>query len=255
MIGPARGSVARRLAGLRERIAALALGFGRQVPPGRVSAFLPLTQATDAELERLCLEAAGWIRAAASVSMRELSARVVSGPRWPDIWPGEHYRLLAGMVTVLKPRRIVEIGTYTGLSALAMRQQLEPGAEIVTFDVVPWRSLQNTCLRDEDFAAGDFRQVLADLARAGDFRTHEGLLRGAHIIFIDGPKDGVFEPTFLALLSATHFERAPLLVLDDIRFPNMVPLWERISAPKLDLSSFGHWSGTGVVRWRTGALG
>jgi hypothetical protein len=51
-------------------------------------------------------------------------------------------------------------------------------------------------------------------------------------------------------------ELAPqaLLVMDDIRFPNMAPLWHRIAAPKADFTSFGHWSGTGVVRWRRGAL-
>jgi hypothetical protein len=38
-----------------------------------------------------------------------------------------------------------------------------------------------------------------------------------------------------------------LLILDDIRFTNMIPLWRAISSPKLDLSSFGHWSGTGLV--------
>jgi hypothetical protein len=38
-----------------------------------------------------------------------------------------------------------------------------------------------------------------------------------------------------------------LLILDDIRFMNMIRLWRGIASPKLDLSSFGHWSGTGLV--------
>jgi hypothetical protein len=34
---------------------------------------------------------------------------------------------------------------------------------------------------------------------------------------------------------------------DDIRFVNMVDNWNAIASPKLDLTSFGHWSGTGLV--------
>ena len=249
-----RAGSLRRITALRERLAAMALGFARQVPPAHISVFLPVEKATDAELERLCLEAADWIRAAAACSMDAVSRRVVSGPRWPEVWPGEHYRLLAGMVAATKPRRIVEIGTHTGLSALAMLQHLGSGADIVTFDVAPWRSFGNSCLHETDFAPGRLSQVVGDLSSEGEFAKHEPLLRAADMIFVDGPKDGVFEPAFLARLSAVNFDQSPLLVLDDIRFPNMVMLWERITAAKLDLTSFGHWSGTGVVRWRTGAL-
>ena len=38
-----------------------------------------------------------------------------------------------------------------------------------------------------------------------------------------------------------------LLIMDDIKFINMIDLWRNIKSPKIDLSSFGHWSGTGVV--------
>src|SRR4051794_16703107 len=35
-------------------------------------------------------------------------------------WPGEHYRLLAGLVSLLQPSLVVEIGTYRGHSALSL---------------------------------------------------------------------------------------------------------------------------------------
>jgi hypothetical protein len=38
-----------------------------------------------------------------------------------------------------------------------------------------------------------------------------------------------------------------LLIVDDIQFVNMIDFWRSISSPKLDVSSFGHWSGTGIV--------
>ena len=38
------------------------------------------------------------------------------------------------------------------------------------------------------------------------------------------------------------------MVLDDIRFAGMQDLWKnQISFPRIDLGSFGHFSGTGVV--------
>jgi hypothetical protein len=38
-----------------------------------------------------------------------------------------------------------------------------------------------------------------------------------------------------------------ILIIDDIKFINMIDLWINIESPKIDISSFGHWSGTGIV--------
>ena len=37
------------------------------------------------------------------------------------------------------------------------------------------------------------------------------------------------------------------LFLDDIRFTSELLSWRRIQSPKIDLTSFGHFSGTGLV--------
>jgi hypothetical protein len=42
-------------------------------------------------------------------------------------------------------------------------------------------------------------------------------------------------------------------MFDDIRLWNMLRTWRTINRPKLDLTSFGHWSGTGLVDW-TGTI-
>jgi hypothetical protein len=42
---------------------------------------------------------------------------------------------------------------------------------------------------------------------------------------------------------------APVLVFDDTRVRNMLHTWRDVRRPKLDLTSFGHWSGTGLVHW------
>ncbi|MGH7312141.1 MAG: hypothetical protein ACREJV_03130 [Candidatus Rokuibacteriota bacterium] len=86
---------------------------------------------------------------------------------------------------------MIEIGTATGLSALAMRQHLPAGGRLSTFDSRAWGSFADTCLRPEDFADGSLAQI---------------------------------------------------------RW-NMLAIWREIRMPKLDVTSFGHWSGTGLVEW------
>ena len=51
----------------------------------------------------------------------------------------------------------------------------------------------------------------------------------------------------IAQLIKLNKKKNKLLIVDDIQFVNMVDFWRGIVSPKLDMSSFGHWSGTGVV--------
>jgi len=173
------------------------------------------------------------------------------GLAWrPDCWPGEHYRLLAGVVAHLQPRTVIEIGTDKGISALSLLQHLPAGGRLVTFDLVPWDRIPGTCLRPEDFRDGRLRQELADLSRPDAFERFAPLLAGADLLFVDGPKDRKFEPAFAARLDTLRFASPPWAIFDDIRDLNMLRFWRELKKPKLDLSSFGHWTGTGLVRWR-----
>ena len=79
------------------------------------------------------------------------------------------------------------------------------------------------------------------------FKKHLSLLNHAELIFCDVPKDGVFEQKFLTNMSLVRPTSTCLLVLDDIRLLNMIDIWRAIRSPKLDLTSFGHWAGTGLV--------
>lgn len=159
-------------------------------------------------------------------------------------YPGEHYRLLKALVTLLEPESIVEIGTFTGMGSFALAQAAR--GSLHTFDVVPWRNFESH-LRDSDFAGGRLIQHLADLADPDQFQSHQPLLDSSTLIFLDGPKDGSFEARLLAQLTRLAPRAGRILVIDDIRFVNMVDNWNAIASPKLDLTSFGHWSGTGLV--------
>jgi len=183
------------------------------------------------------------------LDLDDVSRRMKSSPRWPDVWPGEHYRLLAGFVAHLQPRIVVEIGTLAGLSALSLKKYLPRDSKLVTFDLVPWNEVPDTCLVPEDFADGRLVQNLANLADPAAFRKHADTLAEAGLIFVDGPKDGKFEPAFARLMDGFSFKTEPWVIFDDIRDLNMLQFWRDIAHPKLDISSFGHWTGTGLVRW------
>jgi len=168
-----------------------------------------------------------------------------------QIYPGEHYRLIQGLTWALGAKLFVEIGTHTGLGSFAALQN--PGVHVHTFDLIPWQNFQSH-LTSADFASGRVVQSLADLSQKDAFRAHETILNSADIIFLDAPKDGVFEYKFLERLRLLRPTSQRLLLIDDIRFVNMFQLWRSIRSPKLDISSFGHWSGTGLVDISDGLL-
>ena len=57
------------------------------------------------------------------------------------------------------------------------------------------------------------------------------------------------EKALLNNLAGLTFTNDPIVMFDDIRLLNMIEQWRALPRPKLDLTSFGHWSGTGLVDW------
>ena len=194
----------------------------------------------------VALEAIGNAR---EVSLEDLSARMKNPPYYPNIWPGEHYKLLAGLVLSLKPKVIVEIGTGSGLSALAIKKYLSPESKIATFDLIGWKSYPGSCLQEDDFRDGALVQHLDDLSNPAAILEHRQLLTEAAMILIDAEKDGAMEQRFLDNFKSISFHTNPVIIFDDIRLWNMLKIWRNIVLPKLDLTSFGHWSGTGIIEW------
>jgi predicted O-methyltransferase YrrM len=175
------------------------------------------------------------------IRVRHLSAE----QRSALVWPGEHYRLLAALADVWGAHEIVEIGTFRGASALTFLLA-DSVDHVVTFDVVSWDEVEGSLLQLDDFN-GRLEQRLGDVARDDVFNTARAALQDADIIFVDAPKDGVFEYQFLPKLLALPVTKRQLVVLDDVRLMPMVSLWRSIPLPKLDIGSFGHYSGTGIL--------
>ena len=168
-----------------------------------------------------------------------------SGSIFFNVFPGEHYRLLKAIIKIINPTKAIEIGTYTGMGTLAIAQGLGSGC-LHTFDIFPWDSMSSHL----DGALVDGHRVIqhvTDLSLDGEFERNKDLFNQADFIFLDAPKDGIFEYKMLDLFQTLQPKAGRLLMLDDIRFVNMVDLWRSIASPKLDITSFGHWSGTGLV--------
>jgi predicted O-methyltransferase YrrM len=93
-------------------------------------------------------------------------------------------RLLAMISCMIKPARILEIGTYTGYSALCLAEGLAPGGKLITMDI-------NEELEDRvrsyfasspfgkviDYRIGDAHQIIPDLDDTFD------------LVFIDADKE------------------------------------------------------------------
>jgi predicted O-methyltransferase YrrM len=200
--------------------------------------------------DRLLDVALSAVQHARKVDVSSLASRVPSGIRYAEVWPGEHYKLLGGLVKALNAKNIVEIGTATGLSALTLLLELPAGGKVTTFDVVRWPDyVDGTVLTEKDFADGRLVQVIDDLQQQSVVERHRELLESADFIFIDAAKDGVMEQKFIDNLKPLRFKNAPIVMFDDIRVWNMLAIWRKLDRRKLDLTSFGHWSGTGLVDW------
>ena len=85
-----------------------------------------------------------------------------------------------------------------------------------------------------------------DLQIDENYELELSLIKNADLVFIDGPKNSRFEQKMIPKL-IKDMKLNSILVIDDIRFFNMVEIWENINQPKIDLADFGHISGTGIV--------
>ncbi len=118
-------------------------------------------------------------------------------------------RLLQFMVMALNPSRVLEVGTFTGYSAVAMANVLKKGGKIFSFEVNP----QYTEIAKSFFAK--FGMSKRIILIEGDVRRMIDVfdIQEFDLIFIDGEKDEYVEyyETLLPYLSA-----GGLMVADNV---------------------------------------
>ena len=166
-----------------------------------------------------------------------------------NLWPGEQHRLLAALVQVLGPKRVVEIGTGAGGTTLSILAKLPSPATLTTFDVIAWQNAPEGVLRKEDFDSGRLKQHVDDVTVRAGFDRYRQVFEEADFIVIDAAKDGSMEGRLIEMFRSFPFREPPIFLFDDIRVWNMLRFWRDIPWPKLDLTSFGHWTGTGLAEW------
>jgi hypothetical protein len=69
----------------------------------------------------------------------------------------------------------------------------------------------------------------------------------AEFILVSGQADGKFEEGVLERLGRMKFEKAPIVMFNDTRRWEMLRFCREIQYPKLDMTSFGRWTGTLLV--------
>lgn len=165
-----------------------------------------------------------------------------------NVWPGEHYKLLAALIDTLKPTTIIEIGTTDGASTLCMKNQLSTTGKITTYDPTPWNEYPGTGLCDTDFDQ-QCQQKIVDLTDPGQAEKERTQIEQADIIYIDPLNDHLMTQKLCQLFDTLSFNKMPVVVLNEIRTLPMLRVWRKLSHSKLDMTSFGHWTGTGMIEW------
>jgi len=94
-------------------------------------------------------------------------------------------RFLAAVVAMLRPTRVLEIGTFTGYSSLSMAEALPPGGRIVTCDI----SEEHVAIAREHISASPYADRIE--IRVGPAIETVATLDGPFdLVFIDADKPG-----------------------------------------------------------------
>jgi predicted O-methyltransferase YrrM len=114
----------------------------------------------------------------------------------------EQGQLMALLVRLIEARWIIEIGTFTGYSALAMALALPPGGRLTALDISPeWTAIAARYWRDAG-VAGRIDLVLGPALASLDRLIADGRAGEADIVFIDADKETYVD----------YFERALVLL-------------------------------------------
>jgi hypothetical protein len=149
----------------------------------------------------------------------------------------EHYRLLAWLSLQWNDVDIFDIGTHKGNSSSALA--FNSNNRVLSFDI-DMSKLQNR-------KSNCFYYTI-DLWNNEARELWKEKILASPLIFLDiDPHEGEMEYNFYLWLLAINYQG--LLLLDDIwYFKGMRDkLWYQIANTKWDLTSMGHWSGSGLV--------
>jgi hypothetical protein len=151
--------------------------------------------------------------------------------------PGkEHYKLLAYLSTVVEKGNILDLGTYHGMSAVAL--SYDEDKFVKSFDIFNWfPETGEMTAENRDNVKCYVMDYMSDI---------EELVKECDLVVIDIDHTGVTETQIMEELRKVGYKG--LVFLDDINLnEEMRKFWAAIPEKKIDVSAVGHWSGSGIV--------
>lgn len=146
----------------------------------------------------------------------------------------EHYRMLMHLAYCYDNVQIADIGTYRGASAIALSQNSKN--KVFSLDVGVFRN--QISASNIEFCIGDFKT---------DTKIQENILK-CPLIFLDIDHMYTNEIWFYNFLKQNNWKGT--MFCDDIYLSDeMKRFWQEIDLPKIDITQYGHFSGTGVVQF------
>lgn len=152
-----------------------------------------------------------------------------------------HYFLLSYLTTKFNNINILDIGTHTGRSALAL--SYNPTNQVHSFDIN--NMVNNAQIRNTENIHLHIENILDSEGRE---KWRSFILNCPLIIFDIDPHNGIDEFAFYQYLK--DIEYTGTVIFDDIWYfkPMRDEFWYKIpDSEKYDLTLMAHWSGTGVV--------
>jgi predicted O-methyltransferase YrrM len=156
---------------------------------------------------------------------------------------GEHpqaslyYQWLACLMQEVKPKQVVELGAAAGISTIMMATQMPKESKLYSVDIDPtaWKWMKY-----------EYPQVVKILGDDLDLSIY--------------PKDLKFEDTDVWFMDSLHtheqlskevekfsplWKKGAIVVFDDIRMPELWPIWEKLPHDKCENTNPCHHSGFG----------
>lgn len=150
----------------------------------------------------------------------------------------EHYKLISFLASQMPAYSyLIDIGTYYGLSSLALAR--DGNKNVITYDVFDYIT--------DDFNINTIKKhpniTFKIMDCLNDFTV---VLKSPFIVLDVDPHNGLQEREILSQLKDKDYKG--LVLLDDIHLnKDMESMWNDITEKKIDVTKYGHWSGTGLV--------
>ena len=154
----------------------------------------------------------------------------------------QEYRLYSYITTFFNNITILDIGTSTGRSSVALSHN--SSNKVISYDIIDAINDRNHKIYTKPNIEFRIKDILDDL--------NEDFIKNVKIVMIDIDHLETIELKILNKLRELKFKG--IILLDDIsRHPElhikecMDRLWASIPEKKYDVTQYGHWSGTGIV--------